>query len=68
MQPTIFIQSLCCLLRVLQVPLEDIFALDTDLEMSEPERQSEMFKTWLNSIPGKINRASYRDNPEIVCP
>lgn len=39
MQPTIFIQSLCSLLRVLQVPLEDILALDTDLEMSKPERQ-----------------------------
>lgn len=34
MEPAIFIQSLCSLLRVFQVALEHVFTLDTDLETS----------------------------------
>lgn len=40
MEPTIFIQSLCRLLRVFQVPLEHIFTLDTDLEKHPNKNQS----------------------------
>lgn len=37
MEPAVFIQSLCSLLRVFQVPLEHVFTLDTHLETPQQE-------------------------------